>query len=128
MNYAYNEDKMLDGIRAFREEQKNVPAPAKKSRYEMLPNHMRSIIRTVARYFSIEVSDILSDCREPNFVQARWIVTYLARQHNHSYPQIGRFLGQHHSTAMYSQRQAMERYEHSPAFREAVDFINKRAA
>jgi chromosomal replication initiation ATPase DnaA len=128
MNYAYNEDKMLSGIRAFREEIKDTPKPKPKSRYDQLPNHMRTIVRTVARYFAIETADILSGCREPNLVLARWVVTYLARQQNHSYPQIGRFLGRHHSTIMYSQWQAVEQYEHNPAFREAVDAIKVKSA
>jgi chromosomal replication initiator protein len=64
----------------------------------------KSIINTVAEYFSVEIEDIAGSCRKKELVMPRQIIMYLMREElKSSFPNIGTELGgRDHTTAMHA--------------------------
>lgn len=133
MNYAYNEDKMMEGIRAFRQEQRaSKPAvirevPKPKVEPEQ-PISTRIVMRT-AEQFGIPHQLIRSASREAHLMMAREAIALILRQvYGYSLKRVGSTLGgRHHTTVMYAERIARERYESCPPFKALVDAIADKA-
>jgi len=60
-----------------------------------------SIIAQVAKAAGIGERDILSPCRLPHIVRARWSVMLALRRGGASFPVIGALLGRDHKTVMH---------------------------
>lgn len=125
MNYAYNEEKMMVGIRAFRQEaikptiQPEAIPPAK-------PDKSIDVIKRTAALFKITPNLLISDCRMMAAVRARGVVAFvLRRKYGYSLPRIGRALRRHHTTIMHLDENTQKRYRSSESFRNAVDAIAK---
>ncbi len=85
---------------------------------------IENIIKTVAEYYKIKVSDLTSKRRTSSLARARQIAMALAKElTNHSLPEIGRaFGGRDHTTVLHAFRriQALKSSDSSVA----EDFIN----
>lgn len=127
-SYAYNEERMMAGILAFRAEEKLKPAPPKPSmKHSMLPLPIKKIVRVTARYLVIQVDEVLSENNSRNLVRAREIVVLVLRnRYQYSTPAIGRLIGRHHTTILHAITRATDHYESDKTFREAVDFVTRR--
>lgn len=123
-SYAFNEDKMLASIAAYRAENKINPAE------NILPVSMvkkapsEEIIYKVANMYKITPEAILSNCREHYIVKAREvIVLILRRRYGYSLTRIGSILGRHHTSVMYLEEQGNKHYGEHPSLRQLVDDI-----
>jgi len=69
-----------------------------------------NIQRTVAEYYSIKISDILSKRRNRTIARPRQMAMYLAKElTNHSLPEIGEaFGGRDHTTVLHACRKIIE--------------------
>ena len=69
-----------------------------------------NIIKTVAEYYKIKVSDLLSKRRTSSLARARQIAMALAKElTNHSLPELGRaFGGRDHTTVLHAFRKIQE--------------------
>jgi chromosomal replication initiator protein len=85
---------------------------------------MANIQKTVAEYFQIRVSDVLSPKRSRSIARPRQIAMTLAKEMtNHSLPEIGEaFGGRDHTTVMHANRKISELKESDP--RVAEDYAN----
>lgn len=85
---------------------------------------MDNIMRTVAEYFKIKLSDILSQKRNRIFARPRQIAMALCKDlTNHSFPEIGNaFGGRDHTTVLHACRLVKEMCNSEPGFSE--DFSN----
>lgn len=59
------------------------------------------IICTAAMATRIPLSDICGPDRSRRFVEVRAAITMIAREHNHSYPQIAAHFGRDHSSLVH---------------------------
>lgn len=83
-----------------------------------------NIIKTVAEYYKIKVSDLLSKRRTSSLARARQIAMALAKElTNHSLPELGRaFGGRDHTTVLHAFRKIQELKKSNTGV--AEDFIN----
>ncbi len=83
-----------------------------------------NIIKTVAEYYKIKVSDLLSKRRTSSLARARQIAMALAKElTNHSLPELGRaFGGRDHTTVLHAFRKIQELKKTNTGVSE--DFIN----
>jgi chromosomal replication initiator protein len=83
-----------------------------------------NIIKTVAEYYKIKVSDLLSKRRTSSLARARQIAMALAKElTNHSLPELGRaFGGRDHTTVLHAFRKIQELKKTNTGI--AEDFIN----
>ncbi len=83
-----------------------------------------NIIKTVAEYYKIKVSDLLSKRRTSSLARARQIAMALAKElTNHSLPELGRaFGGRDHTTVLHAFRKIQELKKTDTGV--AEDFIN----
>ena len=83
-----------------------------------------NILKTVAEYYKIKVSDLLSKRRTSLFGTPRQIAMALAKElTNHSLPEIGRaFGGRDHTTVLHAFRKIQELKKTNTGI--AEDFIN----
>lgn len=83
-----------------------------------------NIIKTVAEYYKIKVSDLLSKRRTSSLARARQIAMALAKElTNHSLPELGRaFGGRDHTTVLHAYRKIQELKKTNTGV--AEDFIN----
>ena len=83
-----------------------------------------NIIKTVAEYYKIKVSDLLSKRRTSSLARARQIAMALAKElTNHSLPELGRaFGGRDHTTVLHAVRKIQELKKTNTGI--AEDFIN----
>ncbi len=83
-----------------------------------------NIIKTVAEYYKIKVSDLLSKRRTSSLARARQIAMALAKElTNHSLPELGRaFGGRDHTTVLHAFRKIQELKKTNTGV--AEDFIN----
>lgn len=83
-----------------------------------------NIIKTVAEYYKIKVSDLISKRRTASLARARQIAMALAKElTNHSLPELGRaFGGRDHTTVLHAFRKIQELRKIDPSV--AEDFIN----
>lgn len=86
------------------------------------------IIRVVAADFSITYSNILSDSRKREYVDARKLLTYVLRNHYYlSYQKIGSVLGgKNHATAIHAEKHFKLLYNQYREYRNKCDVICKR--
>ena len=83
-----------------------------------------NIIKTVAEYYKIKVSDLLSKRRTSSLARARQIAMALSKElTNHSLPELGRaFGGRDHTTVLHAFRKIQELKKSNTGV--AEDFIN----
>ncbi|MES2142033.1 MAG: chromosomal replication initiator protein DnaA [Pseudomonadota bacterium] len=83
-----------------------------------------NIIKTVAEYYKIKVSDLISKRRTSSLARARQIAMALAKElTNHSLPELGRaFGGRDHTTVLHAFRKIQELKKTNTGV--AEDFIN----
>ncbi len=83
-----------------------------------------NIIKTVAEYYKIKVSDLISKRRTSSLARARQIAMALAKElTNHSLPELGRaFGGRDHTTVLHAYRKIDELKKANTGV--AEDFIN----
>ena len=88
---------------------------AKQTLHDMLASHDRqitleNIIRTVAEYYKVRVTDLLSARRNRSLARPRQLAMALAKElTNHSLPEIGEaFGGRDHTTVLHAYRKIQE--------------------
>lgn len=86
-----------------------------------------NIQRTVAEYYSIKISDILSKRRNRTIARPRQMAMYLAKElTNHSLPEIGdAFGGRDHTTVLHACRKIVELRESSLDVAEDYKNLNR---
>ena len=84
-----------------------------------------AVIKSVANYYGLKVSDIKSARRHKSVAHPRAIAMYLARTHTkHSYPDLGRaFGGKHHTTVISAVEKISKRQKNDPALRGEIHAI-----
>lgn len=127
-SYAYNEAKMMDGIKAFREEQK--VRPEIKNRDEELViverNDSRELLERVAERLATTPEAVISGRRLAHLVRSRQIMIFILRRgHQYSLTRIGRILNMHHTSVMHMEYKAAKLYQDRPSFRDVVDELAK---
>ncbi len=84
------------------------------------------VISVVCRHFSVKMRDLRSPSRSPRVTTPRQIAMYLVRRYcGHSYPEIGRRFGRHHTTALHSDRLVRKHIDHNGSLRAAVVLLEK---
>jgi chromosomal replication initiator protein len=85
---------------------------------------IENIINTVAEYYKLKVSDLVSQSRISSLVRARQIAMTLAKElTNHSLPEIGRaFSGRDHTTVLHAFRRIQSLKTTNKSV--AEDFVN----
>jgi chromosomal replication initiator protein len=85
-----------------------------------------AVMGLVIRHFGIRARELRSATRSPRVTIPRQIVMYLLRRHCAlSYPEIGRRLGRHHTTALHSVRQVTRLLERNGNLRATVRLLEK---
>jgi chromosomal replication initiation ATPase DnaA len=70
-----------------------------------VPRQIKPVIRTVAKYYGVSLTDLLSCRRSRSVARPRHVAMYLAKKlTRHSLPAIGRVLDRDHSTIMHGCR------------------------
>ena len=88
---------------------------------------IENIQKTVADYFEIRVTDILSDKRPKNIAEPRMVAMYLSRKlTDRSYPEIGDAFGKNHATIMHAEKKVLERSKDDESFRMALSSIQRQ--
>lgn len=94
------------------------------------PKHMsaRQIIERCARYYQIDIEDIMSPKRDKDIVVPRQVAMYLLRSELHlSFPKIAHELGRKdHTTAIHSVEKIEKEMNINPATKTAVDEIKEK--
>lgn len=85
----------------------------------------RRLIQSAGRFYNVKIKDITSTRRKKDFVKARQIVVYLAREKlKKSFPAIARRLGNRdHTTAIYSYHKIKGKVEKDENFKNEVERI-----
>jgi chromosomal replication initiator protein len=88
---------------------------------------IHEIVAVVARYERLQQSQLKSSSRRRQFVFARGMVAYLARElSDASYEQIGRALGgRDHTTVIHSYRKIDRQRQRDPATQETLDELRR---
>jgi chromosomal replication initiator protein len=86
-----------------------------------------SIQRTIAEYYKVKISDLLSKRRSRSIARPRQMAMYLAKEHtNHSLPEIGdAFGGRDHTTVLHACRKIAELKESSADVAEDYRNLNR---
>ncbi len=86
-----------------------------------------AIVRQVASYFEVKVSDLKSTKRARAIAYPRQVCMYLCRKHTgSSYPEIGKALGgKDHTTALNAFKRIKERQETEPELRRNLDELER---
>lgn len=85
-----------------------------------------AVMGMVIRHFGLRARELRSATRSPRVTIPRQIVMYLLRRHCAlSYPEIGRRLGRHHTTALHSVRQVTRLLERNGNLRATVRLLEK---
>ncbi|MCG8422943.1 MAG: chromosomal replication initiator protein DnaA [Proteobacteria bacterium] len=84
-----------------------------------------AIIKSVAHYYGLKVSDIKSSRRHKSVAGPRAVAMYLARTHTaDSYPDLGRaFGGKHHTTVISAVEKITNRIKNDPSLRGEIHAI-----
>lgn len=84
-----------------------------------------AIIRAVASYYGLKVSDLKSSRRHKSISGPRAVAMYLARTHTKdSYPDLGRaFGGKHHTTVISAVEKTTKRLQSDPGLRGEIHAI-----
>lgn len=84
------------------------------------------VIRHVARHYQVRVRDFRARVRSQRVTAARQIAIHLIRRHCElSYPEIGRLLNRHHTTALHACRAIAGRLEADETLRAQVREIER---
>ncbi len=88
------------------------------------------IVKSVAGYFNVKVSDLSSDRRHKAVTVPRQVAMYLVRELTRmSFPEIGRrFGGKDHSTVISACKRVSSLIDTDPSIKQAVDSISKGLA
>ncbi len=86
------------------------------------------IYRSVASYYNLKRSDLLSDCREKTLVLARQVAMYLSRQlTHHSLEEIGAFFGgRDHATVIHSINKITKLSEKDVKIKGDLEYLTKQ--
>ncbi len=85
-----------------------------------------AVLALVVRHFGLRARELRSPTRSPRVTIPRQIVMYLLRRHcSLSYPEIGRRLDRHHTTALHSVRQVSRLIERNGSLRATVRLLEK---
>ncbi len=89
---------------------------------------VEGVIKTVAAYYGLKVSDIKSPRRHKSVASPRAIAMYLSRHHTKdSYPDLGRsFGGKHHTTVISAVEKIAERLKDDPALRSEIHALESQ--
>ena len=89
---------------------------------------VEGVIKAVASYYGLKVSDIKSPRRHKSVASPRAIAMYLSRQHTKdSYPDLGRsFGGKHHTTVISAVEKIAERLKDDPALRSEIHALESQ--
>lgn len=103
--------------------QANTPNDLNKEKYKI-----ENLISTVAKMFSIKVSDLTGKSRKSEIVNARHIAIYILRKHfNLPLKTIGNFFGsRNHSTIKSSYDKIEEKIQKEPDFSNTINQIIKQ--
>ena len=88
----------------------------------------REMIQEVARYFDIQIDDVLGKSREKRLAFPRQIIMYLMREElKLSYPSIGDELGgRDHTTAMHAHTKISTGLEDDLKLKQDIELIKQR--
>lgn len=90
------------------------------------PIKIEQIISEVARNYSIQETDILSQRRTATIALARQVAMYIAKETTElSYKSIGESFGKDHTTVLYACRAIEQRIKHDPFEKEIIEEIIK---
>lgn len=92
------------------------------------PLNVDTIMKEVADYFSLKVSDMKSRTRRKDIAQPRQVAMYIARElTGSSLGEIGKSMGgKDHATVIYATKQVKKRRENDPIFDRSVEnLLNK---
>ncbi|MFH0806633.1 MAG: helix-turn-helix domain-containing protein [Candidatus Brennerbacteria bacterium] len=86
------------------------------------------VIRTVAEFFEVPVSDLINRCRKQEVVEPRQIAMFLLRDVlKLSYPHIGEKLGKRdHTTAIHAYEKINREINQNPALNQKIMLIKER--
>lgn len=86
------------------------------------------IIKTVAEFFEVPVSDLTNRCRKQEVVEPRQIAMFLLREMlKLSYPHIGEKLGKRdHTTAIHAYEKISREVSQNPALNQKIMLIKER--
>lgn len=88
---------------------------------------VKDIITLAARIWGISRDDIIGPARNRRFVHPRHAVYLIAREHEHSFSQIGRVVNRDHTTIIHGERTCGVWMEHSPEYLEQVCLLRRQA-
>ena len=88
----------------------------------------KEIIREVAEFYDISISDIIDKSRKKEIVKPRQIAMYLMRKEiKTSYPSIGEIIGKRdHSTAMHAYEKIESEIENDKQIEQEINLIKER--
>ena len=90
------------------------------------PIKIEQIISEVARNYSIQETDILSQRRTANIALARQVAMYIAKETTElSYKAIGESFGKDHTTVLYACREIEKKIKQDPFEKEVIEEIIK---
>ncbi len=86
------------------------------------------LIKSVADFFNIKPSEIISSCRKKTIIKPRQITFYLLRKDlKMSFTEIGNFLGgKNHSTVMYSCKKISKELKNNKFLQDQIKFIKEK--
>lgn len=86
------------------------------------------IVKTVAEFFEVPISDLLNRCRKQEVVEPRQIAMFLLRDLlKLSYPHIGEKLGKRdHTTAIHAYEKINKELNQNPALNQKIMLIKER--
>lgn len=82
-----------------------------------------TLINEICELFKVHPRDLLGDYRFKFLMQPRFALAKALRMRGWSYPQIGKALGRHHTTALYWAREAEFWMSRDPKFAEKVNHL-----
>lgn len=99
--------------------------PTKERRFSA--PKMRIIIDTVTDYYKINPQRIFDHTKKEKIKKVRWMIYFLAREMTDaSYPQIGSFLNQDHSTVVHAVQQMKKKLEICDELKKDESILRKR--
>jgi chromosomal replication initiation ATPase DnaA len=129
MNYSYNEELMLKGIEEFRREQKQRTKPPAQvtadGRFTGIPKRVRDVVTLSCQLYGLSPKAVLAGAADRKSTIVRQIIVLMLRA-EFSSPEIGKFLGRHHTTILNAERVAKQRYWNTQGFKKNVDTLRQK--
>lgn len=85
----------------------------------MKQNQLSYLIQVIVSRFGVKEKQLLGNERHKEVAEARWILMFILRLFNYSYPSIGRMVNKDHSSVMYG----CKRVEQSKELKEIAEEI-----